>query len=411
MDFAVVGVNHNNTPINIRENVSFTDTQKIEGINFLLDNGIEEAIILSTCNRSEVYIYSNNILDKVEVVKNFYQDFFDVENIEKFLFNKTGEEAIKHVFNVSAGLDSLVLGEDQILGQVKDAHDFARQLGSSKKVFNKLFREAVTVSKDIKTTTKISHQPLSISYIGIKCLKEKMGSLENKNALVIGLGKMSKLAMKHLEEEQLNNIYVTNRNYEKLKNIQDEYKNLIPIKYEDRYEVMDKVDIVISATASPHTVLKKDEMPKTSNKLIMMDIALPRDIDKNLNEFENIEVYDIDDLKKISEANDKKRRELASIGELIIDEKIEEFNEWLDTIKIDPTIQSLNDKCSDIREDTLDYIYRKLDLNCREKKIIDKMLTSALKRLVREPIINLKQIKDSGKQEEYIKIVEELFDL
>jgi glutamyl-tRNA reductase len=411
MDFAVVGVNHNNTPINIRENVSFTDTQKIEGINFLLDNGIEEAIILSTCNRSEVYIYSNNILDKVEVVKNFYQDFFDVENIEKFLFNKTGEEAIKHVFNVSAGLDSLVLGEDQILGQVKDAHDFARQLGSSKKVFNKLFREAVTVSKDIKTTTKISHQPLSISYIGIKCLKEKMGSLENKNALVIGLGKMSKLAMKHLEEEQLNNIYVTNRSYEKLKNIQDEYKNLIPIKYEDRYEVMDKVDIVISATASPHTVLKKDEMPKTSNKLIMMDIALPRDIDKNLNEFENIEVYDIDDLKKISEANDKKRRELASIGELIIDEKIEEFNEWLDTIKIDPTIQSLNDKCSDIREDTLDYIYRKLDLNCREKKIIDKMLTSALKRLVREPIINLKQIKDIGKQEEYIKIVEELFDL
>lgn len=411
MDFAVVGVNHNNTPINIRETVSFTDTQKIEGINFLLDNGIEEVIILSTCNRSEVYIYSNNISDKVEVVKNFYQDYFDVESIEEFLFNKTGEEAIKHVFNVSAGLDSLVLGEDQILGQVKDAHDFARQLGSSKKVFNKLFREAITVSKDIKTTTKISHQPLSISYIGIKCLKEKMGSLENKNALVIGLGKMSKLAMKHLEEEQLNNIYVTNRSYEKLKSIQEEYKNLIPIKYEDRYEVMDKVDIVISATASPHTVLKKAEMPKTSNKLIMMDIALPRDIDKNLNEFENIEVYDIDDLKKISEANDKKRRELASIGELIIDEKIEEFNEWLDTIKIDPTIQSLNDKCSDIREDTLDYIYRKLDLNCREKKIIDKMLTSALKRLVREPIINLKQIKDSGKQDEYIKIVEELFDL
>lgn len=411
MDFAVVGVNHNNTPINIRETVSFTDTQKIEGINFLLDNGIEEAIILSTCNRSEVYIYSNNISDKVEVVKNFYQDYFDVESIEEFLFYKTGEEAIKHVFNVSAGLDSLVLGEDQILGQVKDAHDFARQLGSSKKVFNKLFREAITVSKDIKTTTKISHQPLSISYIGIKCLKEKMGSLENKNALVIGLGKMSKLAMKHLEEEQLNNIYVTNRSYEKLKSIQDEYKNLIPIKYEDRYEVMDKVDIVISATASPHTVLKKAEMPKTSNKLIMMDIALPRDIDKNLNEFENIEVYDIDDLKKISEANDKKRRELACIGELIIDEKIEEFNEWLETIKIDPTIQSLNDKCSDIREDTLEYIYRKLDLNCREKKIIDKMLTSALKRLVREPIINLKQIKDSGKQEEYIKIVEELFDL
>ncbi|MEG2984770.1 MAG: glutamyl-tRNA reductase [Peptostreptococcaceae bacterium] len=411
MNFAVVGVNHNDTPIHIRENVSFTDTQKIEGTNFLLDNGIQEVIILSTCNRSEIYIYSKKISDKVKVVIDFYEDFFNVENIKDYLFCKKGQEAVEHVFNVAAGLDSIVIGEDQILGQVKDAHDFSRQLGASKKVFNKLFREAITVSKDIKTTTKISQQPLSISYIGIKCLKDKIGTLEGKNALVIGIGKMSKLAMKHLEEENLNNIYVTNRSYEKLQDIQDEYKNLIPIKYEDRYKVMSKVDVVISATASPHTVIKKTDMPKLSNKLIMMDIALPRDIDKNLNDEDNISVYDIDDLKKISDENDKKRRELACTGELIIDDKIDEFNDWLETIKIDPTIQSLNDKCTDIREDTLDYIYRKLDLNCREKKIIDKMLTSALKRLIREPIVNLKQIKDSGKQEEYIKVVEELFDL
>ena len=411
MNFAVVGVNHNDTPIHIRENVSFTDTQKIEGINFLLDNGISEVVVLSTCNRSEIYIYSDDILKKIEIVKDFYEDFFNVDNIKEYLFCKTGQDAIEHVFRVSAGLDSIVLGEDQILGQVKDAHEFSKQLGASKKVFNKLFREAITASKDIKTTTKISHQQISISYIGIKCLKERLGSLEGKNALVIGIGKMSKLAMKHLEEEKLNSIYVTNRSYEKLQDIQDEYKNLIPIKYEERYSVLEKVDVVISATASPHTVIKKENMPNLSNTIIMMDIALPRDIDKNIDTLENIEVYDIDDLKKISDENDKKRRELACTGELLIDEKIDEFNDWLETIKIDPTIQSLNDKCTDIREDTLDYIYRKLDLNCKEKKIIDKMLTSALKRLIREPILNLKQIKDSGKQEEYIKIVEELFDL
>ena len=389
MNFAVVGVNHNDTPIHIRENVSFTDTQKIEGINFLLDNGISEVVVLSTCNRSEIYIYSDDILKKIEIVKDFYEDFFNVDNIKKYLFCKTGQDAIEHVFRVSAGLDSIVLGEDQILGQVKDAHEFSKQLGASKKVFNKLFREAITASKDIKTTTKISHQPISISYIGIKCLKDRLGSLEGKNALVIGIGKMSKLAMKHLEEEKLNSIYVTNRSYEKLQDIQDEYKNLIPIKYEERYSVLEKVDVVISATASPHTVIKKENMPNLSNTLIMMDIALPRDIDKNIDTLENIEVYDIDDLKKISDENDKKRRELACTGELLIDEKIDEFNDWLETIKIDPTIQSLNDKCTDIREDTLDYIYRKLDLNCKEKKIIDKMLTSALKRLIREPILNL----------------------
>lgn len=411
MNFAVVGVNHNDTPIHIRECVSFTDTQKIESINFLLDNGIQEVVILSTCNRSEIYIYSKNILDKVEIVKNFYEDFFNVSNIKKYLFCKVGQDSIRHVFNVASGLDSIVIGEDQILGQVKDAYDFSRQLGASKKVFNKLFREAITVSKDIKTTTKISQQPLSISYIGIKCLKDKIGTLEGKNALIIGLGKMSRLAMTHLQEENLNKIYITNRSYGKLQGLQNECENLIPIKYEDRYKVMGDVDVVISATASPHTVIKKENMPLLSNKLFMMDIALPRDIDKNLNQMENIEVYDIDDLKKISDENDKKRKELASCAQLIIQDKVEEFNSWLKAIKIDPTIQSLNDKCLDIREDTLDYIYRKLDLDCKEKKIIDKMLTSALKRLIREPILNLKQIKDSGKQEEYIKVVEELFDL
>ena len=200
MNFAVVGVNHNDTPIHIRENVSFTDTQKIESINFLLDNGISEVVVLSTCNRSEIYIYSDDILKKIEIVKDFYEDFFNVDNIKEYLFCRTGQDAIEHVFRVSAGLDSIVLGEDQILGQVKDAHEFSKQLGASKKVFNKLFREAITASKDIKTTTKISHQPISISYIGIKCLKDRLGSLEGKNALVIGIGKMSKLAMKHLEE-------------------------------------------------------------------------------------------------------------------------------------------------------------------------------------------------------------------
>ena len=143
----------------------------------------------------------------------------------------------------------------------------------------------------------------------------------------------------------------------------------------------------------------------------MMDIALPRDIDPKINKLENIEIYDIDNLKDIQDKNDNKRKELAKIGSKMISEKIIEFIEWIDSIKIDPTIESLNDKCLEIREDTLDYIYRKTNLDNRDKKIIDKMLTSALKRLIREPIINLKQIKDKGKREEYIKLIEELFEL
>ena len=411
MDIGVIGVNHNLAPISVREKVSFTDTRKIEAINSLLDKDISEIVILSTCNRSEIYIRANNIENKIQIVEDFYEEYFNERNIKSYLFSKSGKQAIDHLFEVTAGLDSIVLGEDQILGQVKDAHEFSMKLGASKKVFNKLFREAVTTSKEIKSTTKISQQPLSISYIGIKLLKEKLGSLENKNALVVGFGKMSKLTMTHLKEEKVNTIYLANRSHGKYEAIGDDFKNVIPINYDSRYETLKNVDIVVSATASPHTVLRAEEIPNLDHKIYMMDIALPRDIDPNINEFENIEVYDIDDLKKIHDKNDSKRNELAMIGCQTINSKVDEFMEWLDAADIDPTIQSLNEKCFEIRQDTLDYIFRKVDLDSKDKRIIDKMMGSALKRLVREPILNLKQVKDKGKREEYIKLIEELFEI
>lgn len=411
MNIGVIGVNHNVAPIEIREKVSFTDIQKIEAINYLLDKEIEEVIILSTCNRSEIYIQSKNIEDKIKIVEEFYESFFNLPGVKQYLFTKKDRDAIEHIYKVSAGLDSIVLGEDQILGQVRDAHEFSMQLGASKKKFNKLFREAITVSKDIKTTTKISQQPLSISYIGVRFLEEKLGNLEGKNALVIGIGKMSKLTMKHLEEGKVNTIYVSNRSHGKIKEIENDYKNIVPIQYNDRYKVLNDVDMVISATASPHIIIKADEMPKIERKIYMMDIALPRDIDPAINKLENVELYDIDDLKQIHDKNDQKRKELANIGLEMINESIDEFIEWLDSTNIDPTIESLNERCDEIREDTLDYIFRKVNLDNREKKIIEKMMTSALKRLIREPIINLKQTKDKGKREEYMKMVEELFEI
>ena len=408
MNIGVVGVNHNLAPINVREAVSFTDTKKIEAINILLDREIDEIVILSTCNRSEIYISGENIQQKVDEVANFYKDYFGVKDIEQYLFKKTNLEAIQHLFDVTAGLDSLVVGEDQILGQVKDAHEFCMKLGATKKVFNKLFRDAVTTSKEIKTITKISQQPLSISYIGVKLLKEKIGSLEGKNALIVGLGKMNLLTLNHLEEENVKNIYIANRNIEKTKEIENKFDNIIPIEYSDRHKIIQEksIDIVISATSSPHLV-----MPKLDKKIYIMDIALPRDIDTKLKELNYVELYDIDDLKEIHDKNDIKRNELAQKAQEIIKIKIDEFTEWLDLTFIDPTIQSLNSKCIEIKEDTLEYIFRKIDLNQREQKIIDKMLGSALKRVIREPIINLKQVKNKGQREEYIKVIEDLFEI
>ena len=413
MNIAVIGINHNLSPINIREKVSFTDTKNIEATNILLDKDLEEIVILSTCNRSEIYISCEDIEKGINIVRDFYEQFFDLREVRKYLFSKKNTEAIEHLFNVTSGLDSLVIGEDQILGQVKDAHEFSMKIGASKKLFNKLFREAITTAKEVKTVTKISQQPLSISYIAIKLLKEKVKSLQNKNILIIGLGKMKLLTIKHLEEENVGTIYIANRSIEKFKEIQNLYDNIEYVEYKDRYNILkeDKIDIVISATSSPHLVIKKEDLPNIKNPIYFMDLALPRDIDFKIKELENANVYCIDDLKAIQNKNDNERIKLSKEAYKIIKNKIDEFIEWEEVSTIDPTIKSLNKKCADIKEDTLDYIFRKIDLNQRDKKILDKMLSSALKRMIREPILNLKHVKNKGKREEYIKAIEELFDI
>ena len=224
---------------------------------------------------------------------------------------------------------------------------------------------------------------------------------------------MNLLTLNHLEEEKTNKIYIANRNIEKIKEIESKFDNIIPIKYSDRHKILEEesIDIVVSATSSPHLVIKYDEMPKLDKKIYIMDIALPRDVDTRLKELDYVELYDIDDLKEIQDKNDIKRNELAQKAEKIIDEKIDEFLEWLDLTFMDPTIQSLNCKCKEIKDDTLEYIFRKIDLNQHEKKIIDKMVGSALKRVIREPIMNLKQVKNKGQREEYIKVIEDLFEI
>lgn len=413
MNIAVIGINHNLSPISIRERVSFTDTKKIEAINILLDKDIDEIVILSTCNRSEIYISCEDVEKGIEVVKAFYEEFFELGEVRNYLFSKKNKEVIEHLFNVASGLDSVVLGEDQILGQVKDAHEFSMKLGATKKLFNRLFRDAITTAKEVKTITKISQQSLSISYIGIKLLKEKMVSLKDKNVLIIGLGKMNLLTIKYLQEENVGTIYISNRSIEKFKEIQSIYDNIEYVDYKDRYNFLkdNEIDIVISATSSPHLVIRKEDMPSIKNKIYFMDLALPRDIDYNIKKLDYAEVYCIDDLKYIQHKNDETRVQLSKEAYKIINDKIDEFILWEDISTIDPTIQSLNQKCNEIKEDTLDYISRKINLNQRDKKIIDKMMTSALKRVIREPIINLKQVKNKGKREEYIKIIEELFDI
>lgn len=410
MEVAVIGINHNNSPIQVREVFSFTESMKIEGADLILDKSSKELIIISTCNRSEIYIASEDIESSVKEVIEFYKEFFNFPKAEDYIFVKNGKEAVIHLYMVSAGLDSMILGEDQILGQIRDAMNFSMELGFSKKVLNRLFMDAICEGKKIRNLLKISEIPLSTSYIGINLLKKEIGCLRDKKALVIGTGKMSTLAIRYLYEEDLKEIYLTNRTYEKMKEIFKEFNNLIAIKYEERYEVIEDVDILITATSAPHTIIMKEYMKKRNKKIYILDLALPRDVDSAVGEDENIILYHNDDLQRVSEINLLRRKELSKQAIEIINSDVDKYMEWINTINVDPIIESLNNRCNSIKEETMNYISRKVDLNKRDKKIVDKMIMSALRKVMREPIKALKQINNED-SEEYIEVMKKIFEI
>lgn len=413
MKIAVIGINHHKSLIEIREKFSFTESMKIEASNLILDKSSKEVIIISTCNRSEIYVASENIDKSIEEVKSFYEEYFKFPNAEDYIFVKKNRDAVVHLYMVSGGLDSMVLGEDQIIGQVREAMTFAMDLGFSKKVLNRLFMDAISEGKKIRSNLKISEIPLSTSYIGIKILKEEIGSLKGKKALIIGAGKMSSLAIRYLLEEEMEEIYISNRTHGRVKELFKEFdgfNQLIAVEYSQRYEILKDVDVLITATGAPHTVIAYEDLKKTDKNLYILDLALPRDVESKVGEEENIVLYHNDDLQKLSEDNLSKRIDLSEEATEMIDEDVDKYMDWISSIKADPLIESLNKRCSSIKRDTMDYIDRKTNLNKRDKKIIDKMIMSALKQLTREPIKALKQV-DEKDLEEYIKVTKKIFNV
>lgn len=411
MDIAVIGVNHESAPIHIREKLSFTDTNRIEVLNQIVDHGAEEAVIVSTCNRSETYIASMNLSESVEMVQDLIGKQSGLGDVRDYLFVKRGMAAVRHLHEVAAGLNSIVVGEDQILGQVKDAHEFAMTVGTTGKILNKCFREAITTAKRIKSETRISEYPLSISSIGIKFMKEKMGTLAGKSVLLIGASKMNQLALNHLIEEEIGTIYMANRTSCKVAALQESYPGIIAIPYEDRYDFLGRVDLLVTSTASPHVILKEEQMPSLEQPLYMLDMALPRDVEAGIGDIEGVTLYNIDALQEISHQNSIKRNELAKQAEGLIGESTDAFYNWALSIKVDPTIRSLHERCDEIQQDTMSYLRRKLDLSSKEEKLVEKMLMSSLHKLMREPITKLKEIQDTEKQSAYIEVISDLFDL
>lgn len=396
-------------PIEIREKLAFIGTKKMDIADALLEHGVDEVVILSTCHRNEIYLsYSSKHEINERHVAHWVASALGEKELWTVFTSLSGEEVIHHLFEVTAGLKSVVIGEDQILGQVKQAMEEANEFGSSGKMLHTLFRDAITTAKKIKTETHISEYPLSLSYIGIQILLEELKDKPDPSVLIVGIGQMGQLALKYLHEENFKHIYVTNRHYEKIQSLHDQDSRFIPIPYEERYDVLDKVDAVISATSSPHTIIKADHISSDEN-LVMIDLAMPRDIDEKVREYPNIKLFNMDDFMRMRDQNSHKREEFAKEAQRYIHQGVADFLNWQRQSRVDPAIALLHRQIDTIHRDVMQYLTRKLNVSQRDLKLIDKMCYSGLKRVIRQPILNLKQL-DAEQQEEYIHVIESLFD-
>ncbi len=337
----VIGLNHKTAPIHIREKFFLNPGQQDLLLSELKNNpAITEAFILSTCNRIEVYLKRLDttvdcsfVVDLIAKIKKITIDF----DTRPYLYAYESQAALEHLLRVSAGLDSLVLGEKQILGQVKHAVERARQSGTLSRYFNILSNIAIRTGKKAQHETAISHGGSSISWAAIEMAERNLGSLEGKAVLVIGAGKMGEIALTHLNNRGVAKIYLMNRTGEKAEALAGQY-NVIPASFWDIKEILAEVDICFCAVGAPHYILDKEQITKvmanrSAKPLAMIDISMPRNIDPQVGTVAGVHLSSIDDLQDVVNANLKKRESALQDVEIIIQQKIAEFNEKISKLR------------------------------------------------------------------------------
>ncbi|KSU83753.1 glutamyl-tRNA reductase [Fictibacillus enclensis] len=399
MHILVVGLNYKTAPVEIREKVSFQPTELAEAHKALrARKSILECTIVSTCNRTEVYAVVDQLHTGRYYMKSFLAEWFSIEtnDLNPFLFIREEEISVEHLFRVAAGLDSMVLGETQILGQVRDSFLLAQQEGTTGTIFNHLFKQAITLAKRSHSETEIGENAVSVSYAAVELAKKIFGGLEKKDILIVGAGKMGELTAKHLHSNGVASVHVVNRTYEKALELAGRF-NGTAHPMEELGSVLNIADIVITSTGSESYVITKEMVQsllkqRKGRPLFMVDIAVPRDLDPGLNELESVFLYDIDDLEGIVEANLAERKKEAEKIEIMIEGEIVAFQSWVNMLGVVPVITALREKALAVQAETMQSIERKMPhLSDREKKVLSKHTKSIVNQLLRDPIVRIKE--------------------
>jgi glutamyl-tRNA reductase len=417
MEIFAVGLNYKTAPVEVREKLAISEDNYpdiLGKINRLPT--VFESCILSTCNRVEIYGISDNpeeaYLDILKILSSY--SGLKVDELKKHVFLYTDKDAIRHIFNVSSSLDSMVIGEPQIVCQFKDSFTKARELRTVKHIMTRLFDKAMNVSKKIRTSTGISKRAVSISYAAIELAKKIFGDLSDKNVLLLGAGEMAELAARHLASSGVKHIFVSNRTFEKAVQLADEFGGSA-IRFNKFFEFLPEADIIIVSTGAKEPILRKEHFKNIDKErhgkpVFIIDISVPRNVSDDVNDLENVFLYNIDDLKMVVDKNLEERKIAAESAKILIDEEVAKFDRWLKQLQVNPVIAKVRNYADEIREAQLERLFRDMPyLNEKERENIDLAVRAIINKILHRPTMYIKDRATKENSEIYINIFDEMF--
>lgn len=418
-EIILIGLNHKTAPVEIRECLAFTDHDTRSALTALSAHpAIDESVLLSTCNRVELLLAVNDLAPAVATAKQYLSQVKQVplRNFDAALYLHQGDQAVRHLFRVAASLDSMVVGEPQILGQVKSAYRWATEEKTSGVILNRLLHRTFFVAKRIRSETGIGDHAVSISYAAIELGRKIFGTLEGKRVLLIGAGEMAELAVEHLIRHRAGRILVANRTFERGVALAAKYKGTA-IRFEEIVSYLGEVDIVVCSTGAQAYVLQRDDVKavmrgRRNRPLFFIDIAVPRDIDPRVNQLNNAYLYDIDDLNEIIDDNIQDRQHEAVKAERIVDEAVIHFRQWFQSLEVVPTIKALRAKVEMVAQTEVQKALNQLGhLGEHDQKAIEKMIDALINKILHDPTRYLKSNGCQGNRSVSLDITRKLFNL
>ena len=415
----LIGLNHDSAPVEIREKLAYREVEVPDALMRLAERDeIEECLILSTCNRVEVLVRSYDDRAAAEAVKGFLARERRVapEQLNGHLYVRQNEEAVRHLFEVASGLDSMILGEPQILGQIKQAYAVARKVGTTGPVLDHLVQQGFSAAKQVRTDTGIARNAVSVAFAAVELARKIFGELSGRSVLVIGAGEMAELATKHLVANGIEKIVVTSRNVARAADFARRFGGE-PVEWEKAWKHLEEVDVVVAGTAAPGTVLNRQDVQKVvrarrSRPLFIIDIAVPRDVDPAINDLPNVYLYDIDDLQGIIEDNLGDRRRAAIEARRMVDVHVQSFQHWQRSLQVAPTIVALRENLLEVGRKEIERFQRKLgEMTPEQAQAVEELTRAVVQKILHAPIRHLKKLADRGDAEGYAALYRDIFGI